>query len=416
MSKIIDKKISAGILPLTLSISLILALFCMAAILLAYYSNLLWIQAKNSYRVELNAQSALEYVLNNKISSIPLNSSFSTDLFHQGRDSVTISKRAWGIYNLLSIEAYSNKIRHNTNQLIGYAGVQNNLALYVCNSSPTALTLAGATEINGNAWLPSKGIKAGTYNRIGYSGSSLVAGETYRSESKLPTLDDNINPKLQQVYDLLGTKIEQVKEVPKAMENSFHNQMKILYSQESILLQSQLKGNIAVVSASEIEIDPSSNLDNIILVAPAIKFKPGFKGCVQAFADKFINLASGVKLLYPSALITNSTKDSQINISENVVFQGVIYQSGDTKLNPSIFISSGSRIEGQVITHGSIEHHGIVYGQILCNSFEINDNSGLHINYLFNAVVDRFSLPETYLFPGILASDIQYPEIITRLQ
>nr|WP_321355536.1 hypothetical protein [uncultured Draconibacterium sp.] len=416
MNRIFKKKISAGILPLTLSVSLILALFCMAAILLAYYSNLLWVQTKNSYRLELNAHSALEYILNNKISSIPLNTSLSTDLFGDGRDSVTISKKAWGIFNLLSIEAYSNKSKHNTNQLIAYVGGQDNLALYVCNRTPTAITLAGNTEIKGNVWIPSKGIKAGTYNRIGFSGSELVLGKTLRSEFKLPKLDEEINLKLQEVFSLLYSKVERVKKVPEKMENSFNNQVKILFSQEPIIIQSQLKGNIIVVSELEIEIDADSNLDNIILVAPVIKFKSGFKGCVQAFAGKFIDLASDVKLLYPSALITSSTENSQIRISENVIIQGVIFQSGDTNLNSNIFISSGSRIEGQVITNGSIEHHGTVYGQILCSSFEITDNSGQHPNYLFNAVVDRFSLSETYLFPGILASDMQRPEIITRLQ
>lgn len=413
-----ENKITAGILPLTLAISLIFSLFCLSAILIAYYNNLLWLKTDTVNRLELNSRSALEYMLYDGFTNMKLNSTMSFDLFSEGRDSVKITKKAWGIFDWLNVESFSYNFSYSKNYLVGYLGdIESNLSLYISNSSSSAVTLVGQAKISGNAWLPSKGIKAGVYNRIGFSGSQLVNGQINKSASGILQINQEVDSKISQILDMVNPDIQLKLDdlLNNAMSNSFNNPTQKVYKTEQIQLKHSLKGNIIVVSDSEIIVESGADLNDIILVAPSIQVQSGFKGCIQAFSTKEIVIEPEVELFYPSALITKGREDASIRIMGKALVEGIVFLEGEEKKDVIIDIAAGAILNGQVICTGVIQHMGVVNGQIICNALMIRDNSGQHINYLKDGIIDRNSLSSQYLYAGILTSDLQFPTVLARL-
>src|SRR5690606_41393189 len=63
-----------------------------------------------------------------------------------------------------------------------------------------------------------------------------------------------------------------------------------------------LKGNIILISNNPVVIDSSSNIEDVLLFAPYIIIKNGFRGSIQAFAQNYIRLKNDVDLEYASVL------------------------------------------------------------------------------------------------------------------
>lgn len=412
-----EHRLRAGVLPLTLAICLILSIICTASILFAYYNNLLWIAAKTQRRVSMNVDSAVEYFLAGNLNGLPPGASSEIDLFGEGRDSVRFKASVWGLFDRLLIEAYDGGFTSSKDIIVGYRSrEQSRLALYVSNSSPNALTLVGDARIYGNASVPQGGIKAGYYNRQGYSGKQLIDGEVQRSEKSLPVFDDDVAGKIQDLRQLLTSGARDFEQsIPDRMVNSFANSRITYFSEDAILVDSYLDGNIAIVSQSDITISSSAALDNVILVAPIIRFTSGFKGCLQAFATNEIVLEKGVVLKYPSALVVDSDQRGKITITDNCSCNGLVMLSGERDTEGMMKIAKSAVINGQVVAAGKCDLEGTINGQLICKSLNIMDGSGDHVNFLKDGVIDGFGLPKQYLYPGIFNGEKRSPGILINL-
>ena len=410
-------KLKAGLLPLTLSICLVLSIFCAASILFAYYNNLLWIGAKTKSRVAMNVDSALKYMLQSNLNGLSLGSEYGLDLFGEGRDSVRFTAKAWGIFDWLRIEAYDGRFVRSKDVIIGYQTQdRSSIALYVSNNSPNSITLVGDARIYGNAWVPQGGIKAGYFDREGYSGTRLIDGEIHASENRLLLFGNDVVIKIQKMIQLLGSVNQGFgRSIPESLSNSFSNSCLTYFSDKSIFVSSHLDGNILIISQSDIIVNYSADLDNVILVAPAIRFSSGFKGCLQAFATREIVLEEGVVLKYPSALVVDSERGGKVDILENCQVNGLILSSCESDTEGLTRIAKSSVVNGQVITTGKCSHQGVINGQLFCKSLVIIDGSGEHLNFLKDGVVNRFGLSGQYLFLGILKEEKERPRVLINL-
>src|SRR5690606_12628712 len=97
--------------------------------------------------------------------------------------------------------------------------------------------------------------------------------------------------------------------------NSFHNVIEPLHTTSQDLKSKSIKGNYIFISKDTINIDKSSYLEDVILVAPVIRIEDGFVGNLQAFASKTIEIGSNVMLNYPSFLCVKYDSIHNSNIS-----------------------------------------------------------------------------------------------------
>ena len=365
----------------------------------------------------MNVDSAIEYILAGNLKGLPSGASCEIDLFGEGCDSVRFEATAWGLFDRLLIEAHDGSFTSSKHVIIGYRSrEQSSLALYVSSSSPNALTLVGDARIYGNASVPQGGIKAGYYNREGYSGKQLIEGEIQASEKSLPLFGDDLARKIEDLKQLIASGSQDFDQsIPDRMINRFTNSRKTYYSDDAILVDSYLDGNIVIISQSDITISSSAALDNVILVAPIIRVTSGFKGCLQAFATNEIILEKGVILKYPSALVVDSNQGGKVTISDNCLCNGLVMLSGENDTEGMIKIAKSAVINGQVVTTGKCDHEGTINGQLICTSLNILDGSGDHVNFLKDGVIDSSGLPEQYLYLGIFKGEKDSPGIMINL-
>lgn len=177
-------RFKGGILPYTLAVSLVVALFCFSVILLVYYRNIIWLEYKLQQRLAFNVESAIEYALNSDLMRNEYDKQVVLDLYGEGDDSVSLVKNHWGVLDRLNVMAFSRKHKLERSVLIGSKGSSIDFAaLYVANDCPLPVTMIGYSSIVGDAYLPIGGIKGGFLDKQEFKGGgglcrdgSFVAG------------------------------------------------------------------------------------------------------------------------------------------------------------------------------------------------------------------------------------------------
>src|SRR3989344_5709497 len=101
--------IKAGSLFYAIVISLIIAIVSSSLILFSYLSHIQFETFEMNERLQLNADSGLNLLLSEQ-SIIGLNEKKALDLYGQGIDSVELSRKSWGAYEI----AISKSIFKNT--------------------------------------------------------------------------------------------------------------------------------------------------------------------------------------------------------------------------------------------------------------------------------------------------------------
>ncbi|MFH6996253.1 hypothetical protein ACHRWY_27650, partial [Flavobacterium sp. FlaQc-48] len=91
------------------------------------------------------------------------------------------------------------------------------------------------------------------------------------------------------------------------------------------------KGNFILRSEDSIRVKKNTVLEDVILIAPKITFEEGFKGTVQAFASKGIELEEKVTLKYPSVICVynESPDESKIKIKKGCYITGAVVLFGN---------------------------------------------------------------------------------------
>src|ERR1700746_1813805 len=106
--------IKASSLFFAIVISLIIAIVSSSLLLFAYTSRIEEEKLDMSEKMLLNVQSGIELLLTRQ-DAIALNDSKEIDLFDKGMDSVLLTRKAWGAYEILiSQSTFKNEKRSLT--------------------------------------------------------------------------------------------------------------------------------------------------------------------------------------------------------------------------------------------------------------------------------------------------------------
>ncbi len=324
-------------------------------------------------------------------------------------DTLSYKTNRWGIYKVASASSFNSLDTINKNVLLGSI-YKNNFALYLMDQKQE-LTLCGKTKLKGKCFIPKAGVVRGYIAGRNYSGTQLVYGSITNSTSQLPFFSSD---EIKSIYENLSYFREGTGLDSNELINSFSSPTIIVQSPSTV--NGRFKGNIILTSFNPIIISRQAKLEDIIIIAPIIIIKNGFKGNIQCFASKEIIVEESSTLLYPSCLglfkqVKNDTLRPSITIEGNCKIKGVIFSDQQTydRAGTIIKILDNAKIEGEVMTTGMLELKGEVKGSVQCRKFYLNTASSVYDNFLLDAVVNQRALNKLYYGSAISNNELKWP-------
>ena len=412
-------KHKAGALQLTTYIIIVIALLLTGFILLIHTHKQFALQSDTIINTIKRTDEGIRYASNQNI--LPRDT-FNLESTNIPNSTLKLHKDYWGVFEKVkSISSIRNKTFQKVALLGSKSNSTNKLALYVKDNSKP-LVVVGNTQINGLAYLPKQGVKAGSIAGHSYYGSQLIYGPTKVSKN-LPAISKSILNQVQSLINVSSLLTEdQFLNIKEGMKfsNSFENALQIIYSNQTINLNDiELTGHIIVQSKTKVVVDASSQLKDVLLVAPEVEIKPNVVGSFQAIATKAVSVAKNVQLHYPSALVLNIEPDNKqvvstnpyedqykITIDENTTIKGAIVFLGEDILNnynSQIELKENSKVYGELYCNQNIDLKGKVYGSVYTHNFITRQSGSVYQNHIYNGVIDIDPLPEQYsglLFNG----------------
>lgn len=407
-----ELKVKAGALQLTMFIVVVIALLLVAFIILVNTHKQFKIQTHFAIETIENTQKGIEYTLRNNIRS---NDTVHINLQDDDYKTVSVHKSYWGVFQkVLS----TSKIKKHTVKKMALIGAsqpnKDRVALYVKeNNRP--LVVVGKTKIKGVAYLPKQGVRTGNISGHSYYGSQLIYGKTKLSNNLPKLLKETLNHIKNTNLNIESLPQNQFLDLDqsKTYQNSFFNPLQVIYSNASINLSGvSLTGHILVQSKIKISVDASSNLKDVILIAPEIEIRNHVKGTFQAIATKNLKVGKNCMLNYPSALILNKKEEVTQQISnqqkENQIIRietgsnvkGVVAYLGIPKTNnfeAQIVIDENVTVIGEVYCNQNLELKGTVYGSVFTSNFVAKQSGSSYQNHIYNGIIIVDELPEEYV-------------------
>lgn len=398
-------RLSGSALFYALLVALLIATFSTAMISVAYYHRVLTNFANLEWQLVQNSTSGIEFLKSQK-------GTFdrqTIDLFAQTTDSVLLEKKIWGLFEIATAEAFhqtsKGRLSHRKIALLGSppSADWEKAALYLRDGFKP-LTLAGQTQITGDAFLPKSGVKGGYVNGQAYSGKELIFGEKKSSTANMPEIEETLIQ--HQFNQFLLQQTHYFFQLPDSIENSFFEPTIIAKDSVIYIDQQLLKGNICLVADSLVYIGRNTIVENILIYAPAIYIEEGFQGNLQAFATHYLEISPNVKLTYPSviALLQPDTvkQPSLAYFRKEANLQGLLLIHDAKKGNPVPIprIEKESLIEGQIFSNSSrLDFQGILHGNLTTAGMRLRTSTSQYENHLWNTTIDATQRPDFYLSP-----------------
>lgn len=390
-------KLRGGALYYALVFSLIISVLSALFILFTFYLKKEYLYYAEQQDLIENCHSGLAYLK----SEDSHYGEYMLDLYQKKKDSVSLKKTYWGLFNLHSVNAFRKGKSIAKTAIMGqFQFNHKKTALYLSKASKT-LHLSGQTKIKGNTFLSEYGVKRVAIEGVHYIGNKLVNGKTFSSEKHLPFFNENTQ---KYISDMLKRNFGDEKNILHQELNDLYSLVEIerkfqdktiVYSssQTVVLEQVTLKGNIVVYSSKEIIVKQSALLEDVILVAPKVVVLKASKGQFHIIASKSVALGENVEMFYPSSIALKSNSVVRLTIEKNARFIGDIVLNGKNTIKKVNFadIKEKAIIEGNLYCAGAVSLKGEIKGSLFCHYFYLKTPSAIYKNYLLNAVIDNSS-------------------------
>jgi hypothetical protein len=402
-------KLAGNSLVFTIVISLVLSLLCLLFILVAYHNRNEQIKNNIEDKLGYNLQSATNIVLAD--STLITQSIFQRfDLFEKGNDSVMINRRPWGILQMAEITAFQDRFKKGlvflyASNLPDYM----NGAIYLADHQ-RPLSLVGKTKIIGDIYTSKAGVKAGYIDQRGFENKNLLEGNIKISGDSLPGLRKGAREYMNSLFALSSDSVAGYTSlVDDFIERDsliqFFGDTTLIYilRGRSVIESKKLSGNIIIVSDSALEIRNTALLENIVLVAPIIKFDSGFNGHVQAFAQDSIIAESNCIFQYPSALVLNKKPSESLQnrmiIKKDCIVNGWVISVCDNRDLYKSFVEIQDRaiINGVVYVNGYVSMKSTINGVVLADYFMYKTPAIIYENHLLDIEINRRKLSGYFL-------------------
>lgn len=410
--------LKAGALLYAVFLSFLISLIAGFIVLSSYYHNRYIDNLQGQTKIIANVNSAINLILGAP-ETLQLNQKKNIDLFNDGENIVSVEGKSWGMYNVacasstwhnysFSKTAMFGDDIFNTEQVSLYLADQNNY-----------LSLCGRTIVKGICYLPRLGTKRAYIEGQSFVGNKMVDGDVKTSEKQLPQINSELIEKNNSYLTGNFQKNDSIRyyeefAVNDTIANSFNNKTLLILSDNKIQLSYKLyKGNIIIFSKNEVEIQSDARIEDIIVYAPSIKIKSGFKGNLQAFASDSLIVEDNVTLLFPSVTgLIGKTGDLRqyLKLESNCEVSGAVFlfsKSSSTKNQPVLSIDKNAVVYGQVYSNSLTELKGKIYGSLYCSKFLLKTPSSIYENHLLNAEVNFSKLSPQFVGVSLLEKSKQ---------
>jgi hypothetical protein len=417
----------AGTLFYALTIAVVLAMMSGGLILTAHLERLRLQHDQRSDAIIRNAQSGLQLLLG-KQQLVNYDAPFDHDLFGNEHDSVRLTLRRWGAYDVAISDAHNRTLRHTCMALTGWAArADDRTALRMANlERPLAIT--GNTLLRGTCYLPSGGVTSTYAESQSYTRNQLVYGEQRLSERFLPEPDKGL---VRRIDSLLNGRFAVTDSLVAAAElnnvdslvHSFLHAPVVLQSDGPILLRDKyLAGQWCIYSKSSIKVERSAELHDVILIAPNIEIADRVKGNFQAFARDSFSIGEEVELDYPSVIgmltDVHSPPQTKFEIGRKTRIAGVVFGIQNVQdFTRSLWLKCDeeTKITGQVWCNDLLQLKGEVKGDVSCKLFHLQTNSATYQNLLMNATIDRPARPDAFVLSVLVHNETDEKKIVKWL-
>jgi len=360
----LSQKLKAGSIFYALIVMILVGIISTAMITLTFSNKFLEERDNLKERLLRNVNSGIQLLMAEEEAHLE---PFVVDLFGENLDSVRLEKKEWGLFSVALSRAFHQTSRE---QLVFDQAIQ--------------LVINGTIEI---------------------------------SEQALPAVSKQKIKYLLNQFDQFGNQA-----IEDALQQSFHQET-LLIKEEVLILEDQiLKGNIILASDSLVYIGKNVVLEDVLIFAPYILIEDGFRGNVQAFATRLLDVGEEVKLLYPSVLglikDEDLPKEPKLIIGAGSAVTGLVFVRNEffNKKYPSLEIQEGAVVEGQVFAECSVELQGDIYGNISCKSFFLRYGSSSYRNHLLDVEINASKRSEDYLSPQFMTDKYTKPGIVKYLK
>ncbi|GAB4519144.1 MAG: hypothetical protein Tsb004_30010 [Allomuricauda sp.] len=414
-----NTKIRAGALQFVLFIGTIIVLLLFGFILMNHSNALLDKQSETIVDLIQEANSGLRTSFDNPMEKRQKrNIDSNVSGIH-----TTVSKDYWGLIEKRKVVSEKGKLRFEKLAFVGHEA-EEPLALYIKDAN-RPLVVAGSAKIEGDAYLPERGIKMGNIGGYGYTGQQLVYGKSYRSQGQLPSTHQETNQQLKQFtstyQNFKGNRINFRADTD--VKNSFANETLLIEDNHVELGNVSLSGNIVIRATNEILVTSAARLRDVILIAPKIVIGDGVKGSFQAISSERIIVGTNCQLEYPTILAVQSDpskttaiirqRNPAISIGRGSTVAGsVLYLDKTEQEGLPLFmtVEEGARVVGEIYCEQSLELKGSVYGSVITDSFVAFENGNTYLNHLFNGEINASLLPKE--FSGLVYGDKQINSVV----
>lgn len=392
----------AGALFYALAVSVIIGMITAGAIAASYYHRLLLHTNSLTLEVARNAASGVIYAC-----ATGLEAEAHTDLFGREKDSVELTRKSWGVYDLIVSRAHTGRHTSSRYALVGAVPDETACALWLADLD-RPLKITGNTRLKGNCFLPRQGAERAYIEGRSFSGTELVQGTTLPSERFLPTVDTKRIRELLAIGNVADTDsvVAWNEFVPEeTYVRPFAASRLVLHADGPIFISGcTMSGHMLIVSKRKITVDASAQLEQVILCAPEIEFLDDAAVSVQAIASDSIIVNEGAVLLYPSALVLTNEQLSPDSIGIRIETEARI--SGDVVLtlkhnhpqtSGQLTIAKDAFVAGNVYSVLPVDLKGSVCGSVMCQKFVLHTSSAVYENCLMDAVIDRSAMSPAYL-------------------
>lgn len=390
-------------------ICLILSIICGS---LLYFSNL-YNQLNLHYNIReemyVHNQSIMNFALGNKLKVEEVSIDEKSGI--QGAYSV----KQYGLLTLLITKSILRKDTVSSAHFVGCYSI-NKTAVYLANFTKS-LSYSGKVKLIGDCFLPTTYIAS---SQINNNPNQLdINGKTSISEIQLPP----IRSQFSEIYD--GMNVERVvasqikKEKDSLYFNSFYNASKEV-EVNPILGNVIYKGNFILRNKDSIRIQKNTVLEDVILIAPKITIEEGFKGNIQAFATKGIEINKNVLLHYPSVICVHNTsaEESFIKIKKESKIIGAIVLFGnsfDTIDKNNVIIDEKSLVYGDIYCSGRLDLKSNVYGSVYTNRFFLQTTSSFYDNTISDIEINTSRTPNFFISIPLFESKITSYGVIKKV-
>lgn len=407
--------LKAGALYLVLAVSLLLTLLTGSFILFNYYQHLIVQKSMDADRVQRNALAGMEFLLSNHKEIIPGDKEKVIDLFGRQEDSVSLSIKPWGAFQVLISKSFCKGKQNEITAISGcLLDLKDQYSLYLADHDKP-ISLCGKTILSGKCFLPKAGLKMAFIEGKSFEGSKLLDGTSEDSKREIPEINNDLiksvkNLLTEQVFIGDSIVIADKETLPDTINRPFTLPSLILLAEGSLEIKNKAwQGNVIVLSKQKITIEKGNFIKDLIFAAPQIEVEEDAKLSAQLFSADSLHIHKNVTLDYPSILgmipLPETLGTGKLILEEGSKVKGCLFTYSEVKNDQKhVLLSIGPKTEiyGQVYSSDFLDLKGEVKGYVIADKLILNTPSSVYENHLLDAAVDVKKLPEGFIGINLL--------------